>query len=252
MNPERAAAAFWAGYIRNRNVDERTASDGAVSVGGGYALYVAETDFRMVQGAGWERPLQASDCEVVESFYADRGTVPAFELGEDAAVRDAELLAQRGYTLDRPNDVIFERLVGSPQSDGAIAVRTTRDRKEWVSILMQAMGADHQPRLEKTLQFAAAGASILTIASIDKRDVGAGGMLVTGDYALLMSGGVLPGERRRGVHGALVTARLRIAHERGATRAAIKTATGSFAARTAVRAGFARTASTVRATRGER
>ena len=57
MTPDSAAAAFWAGYIRNRNVDERTAADGALPVAGGYALYVAGTAFDRVLGAGWDRPL---------------------------------------------------------------------------------------------------------------------------------------------------------------------------------------------------
>lgn len=251
MSPDPAAAAFWAGYIRNRNVDERTAADGALPVAGGYALYVAGTQFDRVLGAGWDGPLQPDDFAVVEEFYAARGAPPSFELSRDAVERDATALAERDYRIDEDDaSAIYEIAVPPPASEPAIAVRTTRNRRAWVALLELAFndGSD-EAGLRRTLQFLAAGASILTIASLDGRDVGAGGILIIGEFALLIAGGVLPDARRQGVHGALVTARLRIAHDRGATRAAVKAVPGSPVERTAARAGFTRTALTVRATR---
>ena len=252
MTPDSAAAAFWAGYIRNRNVDERTAADGALPVAGGYALYVAGTRFDRVMGAGWERPLRPEDFDVVEEFYGTRGVVPSFELSTEAADRDAAVLAERGYRTDRDDmTVIYEAPVPPPGSETTIAVRSTRDRRAWEALLRIALseGTDDE-QLGRTLHFLAAGASVLTIASLGGRDTGAGGILITGEFALLIAGGVLPDERGRGVHGALVAARLRIAHDRGASRAAVKTVPGSPVERTAARAGFARTAQTIRALRG--
>jgi GNAT superfamily N-acetyltransferase len=52
---------------------------------------------------------------------------------------------------------------------------------------------------------------------------------------------VLPAFRRRGVHQALLAARLAIAHERGATAAALKTVADSPVERSATKLGFART-----------
>jgi GNAT superfamily N-acetyltransferase len=251
MSPDPAAAAFWAAYIRNRNVDERTAADGALPVAGGYALYVAGTHFDRVIGAGWDEPLEPDDFAVVEEFYAGRGTPPSFELRPEAVERDAAALAERGYRIDEDDaSVIYEIAVPAPVSEPAIAVRTTRNRRAWVALLNVAFseGSD-DAELRQTLQFLAAGASILTIASLDGRDVGAGAILIIDEFALLIAGGVLPDARRQGVHQALVAARLRIAYERGATRAAVKTVPGSPVERTAARAGFTRTALTVRATR---
>ncbi|HEV2740851.1 MAG TPA: GNAT family N-acetyltransferase, partial [Candidatus Elarobacter sp.] len=59
--------------------------------------------------------------------------------------------------------------------------------------------------------------------------------------ALMWSGAVLPAFRRRGVHQALLAARLALAHERGATAAAFKTTAGSPAEHSAAKLGFART-----------
>jgi GNAT superfamily N-acetyltransferase len=53
---------------------------------------------------------------------------------------------------------------------------------------------------------------------------------------------VLPAYRRRGVHQALFAARLAIAHDRGATCAAIKTLAGSPVELSAAKLGFTRTA----------
>ncbi len=250
MSPDRAAAAFWAGYIRNRNVDERTAADGAVAVAGGYALYVAGTAFSTVLGAGWERPLQAADLDVVEGFFGERDVGASFELSTDCVARDRALLDERGYAIAETTDTIFERAIEKPQADpGPVQVRATRDRRAWVALLAVAMADPGDALLERSLQFVAGGASILTIAALDGRDIGAGAILITGDFALLIAGGVLPEARGHGVHGALVRARLRLAHERGATRAAIKTTTGSPAEKTALRTGFAPSATVVRATR---
>jgi GNAT superfamily N-acetyltransferase len=250
LSPDRAAAAFWAGYIRNRNVDERTAADGAVSVAGGYALYVAQTVFATVLGAGWERPLQAADLDVVEGFFGERGVGASFELSTECVARDRALLDERGYAIAATTDTIFERSVEKPQPEpGPVRIRTTRDRREWASLLAVAMDEPGDALLERSLNFVAGGASILTIAALDGRDIGAAGMLITGDFALLVAGGVLPEARGHGVHSALVRARLRIAHERGATRAAIKTTTGSPAEKTALRTGFVPSATVVRASR---
>jgi len=213
---------------------------------------VAGTAFDRVLGAGWDRPLVPEDFDVVDEFYGERGVVPSFELSTEAAERDAAVLAERGYRIDRDDSAaIYEAPVPPAERDGAIAVRSTRDRRAWEALLRVALsdGVDDE-RLGRTLLFEAAGASALTIASLDGHDAGAGGVLITGEFALLIAGGVLPAERGRGVHGALVTARLRIAHDRGATRAALKTIPGSPVERTAVRAGFTRTAQTIRAVRG--
>jgi GNAT superfamily N-acetyltransferase len=255
MSPDSAAAAFWAAFIRNRNVDERTADDGALPVAGGYALYVAGTAFDHVLGAGRDRPLRPDDFAVVEEFYTARGIAPSFNLDTESAERDAALLAERGYRTDPASTlVVYERPVQALlplAAERSVVVRVTRDRRAWSTLMAQAQSdGAADDALRRTLRFLAAGASVLTIASLDGRDVGGGGILLAGELALFVSGGVLPEVRRRGVHAALVAARLEIAHERGATRAAVKTRLGSPVERTAQRAGFARSALSVTATRG--
>jgi GNAT superfamily N-acetyltransferase len=95
--------------------------------------------------------------------------------------------------------------------------------------------------LRRTLETAAAAAHVLLIATLDGEDAGTGAFRISGETALMMNGAVLPAFRRRGVHQALVAARLAVAQERGATWAAIKTVADSPVERSAVKLGFTRT-----------
>lgn len=245
MNPDRAAARLWAGFLRNRNVDAWTAGDGAIPVAGGYALYVSGTRFDFAMGAGSTRPLRDDDLTVVEEFYAARAHPARFELDEAVLARDGALLRQRGYAEEDQTLAVLEGPVaGPPPQDGAVSVRTTTNRRAWAALAVRAFAeqsAADPPVLRRTLETAAAAAQVLVIASVGGEDVGTGALGISGETALLWSGAVLPAFRRRGVYQALLAARLALAHERGATGAALKTVAGSPVERSAAKLGFART-----------
>jgi GNAT superfamily N-acetyltransferase len=244
MNPDRAAARLWAGFLRNRNVDAWTAGDGAIPVAGGYALYVSGTRFDFAMGAGSTRPLRNDDLTVVEEFYAARAHPARFELDEAVLARDGALLRERGYAEEDETLAVLEGAVAGRPPDGAVSVRTTTNRRAWAELAVRAFAeqsAGDPPVLRRTLQTAAAAAQVLVIASVGGEDVGTGALGISGETALLWSGAVLPAFRRRGVYQALLAARLALAHERGATGAALKTVAGSPVERSATKLGFART-----------
>ena len=242
MNPDRAAAQLWAAFLRNRNVDAGTAGDGAIPVAGGYALYVSGTRFDFALGAGSTRALRDDDLAVVEEFYGARAHPARFELDETVLARDGALLRGRGYTEDDETVAVLQGPVAA-SPDGRVAVRTTTNRRAWTELAVRAFddGSTDVHVLRRTLQTAAAAAHVLVIASLDGDDAGTGALAIAGETALLWSGAVLPGFRRRGVHQALLAARLAIAHERGATGAAFRTRADSPAERSAAKLGFART-----------
>jgi len=68
--------------------------------------------------------------------------------------------------------------------------------------------------------------------------VATGALFVAGEQAWLGSATTVPDARRRGAHGALVAARLRLAADQGALLASVKCAPGSPSHRSLVRAGF--------------
>jgi GNAT superfamily N-acetyltransferase len=244
MNADRAEAAFWAAFLRNRNVDAGSAGDGAVAVAGGYALCVPGTWLEFAIGAGSTRPLRPDDCEVAEAFYAVRRLPSRLELAEEVLRRDEGLLRERGYVEE---DAVMAQLeapvAAHPAAGGGIAVRTTTDRRAWSELLIRAGEAfPDQDRMRRSAPINAAAAHVLVIASLNGVDAGAAALGISGETAVLYSGGVLPAFRRHGVHGALIGARLGLAHARGASQAMLKTEPDSFAERAARRLGFERTA----------
>ena len=243
MNPDRAAAQLWAAFLRNRNVDAGTAGDGAIPVAGGYALYVSGTRFDFAMGAGSTRALRDDDLAVVEEFYAARAHPARFELDEAVLARDGALLRARGYADEDETLAVLEIPTAAGPAPGAVAIRTTSNRRAWTDLAVRAFAdtTTDLALLRRTLQTAAAAAHVLVVASLDGEDAGTGALGISGETALMWSGAVLPGFRRRGVHQALLAARLALAHERGATAAAFKTTADSPAERSAAKLGFART-----------
>ena len=243
MSPDRAAAQLWAAFLRNRNVDAGTAGDGAIPVAGGYALYVRGTRFDLALGAGTTRALRDDDLAVVEEFYAARAHPARFELDETVFARDGALLRDRGYAEDDETLAILEAPATGALPAGPVTVRPTTNRRAWTELAVRAFADDAADVtvLRRTLQTAAAAAHVLVVASVDGEEAGIGALGIAAETALLWSGGVLPAFRRRGVHQALLAARLALAYERGATTAALKTVAGSPVERSAAKFGFART-----------
>ncbi|MBV8748192.1 MAG: hypothetical protein JO103_00605 [Candidatus Eremiobacteraeota bacterium] len=233
---ERSEAAFWATFLRNRNVDAATAGDGAVAVAGGYALCAAGTLVTYAVGAGAARPLRADDFEVVEGFYGARGLPARFELETTTAEGAAALLQERGYADEGVRFDVFAGPVATRPIPGGIAVRRTTDRALFADLLTRAAAEQvaDVALLRRSAQLNAA-AGVLVVASVDGTDVGVGALGVTGDAAILYSGAVLPQYRRRGVHAALIAGRMNLAAGLGASTAILKTSADSPAARTAAR-----------------
>ncbi|HTW82836.1 MAG TPA: GNAT family N-acetyltransferase [Candidatus Sulfotelmatobacter sp.] len=248
VSVERAEAAFWASFLRNRNLDVTTVDDGAVSVAGGYAVYATGTFLQYAIGAGTTRSLRADDLAIVEEFYAERGAPSRLELTDAAIARDRALLDARGYADDGLTLAVLEAplpLAGEPST--AVGTRVVGDRRAWSALSLRAFadtvaGDDAAETLRRSTLLSAAAASALVVATLDGVDVGAAAVRLVDDVALLYAAAVLPEARGHGVHGALLAARTAFARTRGATRAALKTAAGEPAERSALRHGFARTA----------
>lgn len=77
------------------------------------------------------------------------------------------------------------------------------------------------------------------VAYAGESPVGTGALFVDGDEAWIGSATVVPQARRRGVHRALLAARLRLASEQGAGRVSVKCAPGGASHASLSRAGFA-------------
>lgn len=247
MNVDRAEAAFWSTWIRNRNVDAGSADDGAVPVAGGFALCLTGTEIAYALGVGTTRPLRPDDCAVIREFYTHRGLTPSLALHETVLDRDGAIVREAGYVESEPPLAVLEAPAASTRAvpDGQpVAVRLTTDRRAWTELVVRALGDTSPPadpgRLRRTLHATAAASSGLFIASIGGVDAGAAAATLAREYVLLTAGAVLAAQRRRGVHRALLAARLAFGRERGAVTGALTVVPESGAERSAAAAGFAR------------
>lgn len=247
MNAARAEAAFWSAFLRNRNVDAGTASDGALPVAGGFALCQAGTFLELGLAVGTTRPLRPDDLTVLVEFYGRRGLPARLELDEAVLARDRSLLEAGGFVAEGKELTLLEAPITAAAAEPpeGIVVRTVSDRRAWAELALRGfeddLGAGDRERLRRSVRAAAAAAHGLFVAALDGAEAGAGALGISGDVAFLFGSSVLPAYRRRGVHGALLAARTAFARGRGASQAALKTTPGSFAERSARRQGFAPT-----------
>ncbi len=247
--PDRAEAAFWATYLRNRNVDVATAHDGAVAVAGGYAICAARASQQVALAVGSSRPLDDDDIAVLEAFYRSRGVPVRIEIGATALERDRALLERHGFTLEDDGAYAFYETTAAPDAaNDGVAVHLAHDRPSWVRLMANAFAGDAAPdeRRMRSIELCGAAAAAVFIAELGGVPAGGGALGICGEHALLYCGAVLAQHRGRGVHRALVDARVAEARTRGFVRAAMKVAIGSASERSARAAGFDRVLTTRR------
>ena len=118
-------------------------------------------------------------------------------------------------------------------------------RGEWIDLvvagLADTIAPDDLDRARRTTRVCASAANALVAIRIDGKLAGGGALGVTGDAAFLFCGSTLPEFRRRGVHTALIAARLAIGRSRGATFAFMTAPPDSAALDSAKGAGFTAT-----------
>jgi ribosomal protein S18 acetylase RimI-like enzyme len=246
LRAERAEAAYWATYARNIPTSDDTRDTGAVPVAGGYAICLQGSAIEYGLGVGISRPLRQDDLRIVDEFYGSRALASRLELHPQVAVRDGALIERWGYRYERSLTMLEREIASDPPSPAGLMVETLTSRKaEWTEVVAaatsDAVEPDELDRLRRTTQACASAANALVGIRVDGRLVGGGALGVIGDAAFLFCAAVLPGFRRRGIHTALINARLAIGHSRGATFAFLTAPPGSAAEHSARAAGFTAT-----------
>jgi hypothetical protein len=246
LRAERAEAAYWATYARNIPTTDDTRETGAIPVAGGYAICLQGTSIRYGLGVGTSRPLREDDLRIVDEFYGSRRLTSRLELHPVVAERDAQIVARWGYRREREVTMLEREIDTDPVVPLGFSVETLTTRKlEWTQLvtagLLDSVASADSDRIRRTTHVCASAASALVAIRLDGRLVGGGALGVTGDAAFLFCASTLPDYRRRGVHAALIGARLAIGRSRGATFAFMTAAPGSDALASAESAGFAAT-----------
>lgn len=223
---------------------------GFASVAGGSAVFVVPRNLvSRAAGLGLAGPVEASDVEAVERFYRGRDDEARIVVSPFADPSLHAHLGERGFRL-ADLDVVLVRGLGPdeplPEPDPSVDVRRAGvdDAAAWVRASRagftppgEAPDLEHAPIFEAT--FHAPSLTFLT-ACVAGRVAGTAGLHVHGATAHLFADSTLPELRGRGVHAALIAARLALAREAGCDLAFAATAAGGGSQRNYARAGFTR------------
>jgi ribosomal protein S18 acetylase RimI-like enzyme len=185
-----------------------------------------------------------ADCDAVEDFYRRRGAVSQVDLCPLADPSLAGLLGARGYHCKQFLNANFRPLSAHehwPATPGVtVTVVEPSEADLWCATVARGFAAAN-PVLPDNLDIARPTPSNPLVrcflARIDDEPVGAGALAIHDGAARLFSTSTVPAFRRRGVHTALLRARLQLAAPT-CEIALVSAVPGSDSQRNLERAGF--------------
>ncbi len=209
----------------------------------GPGLYVNQ-----VIAAGLDHEITDEHLELLERRCRAVGVPAAFEVGDATLPSVRERLIARGYVPRDARSVLVRRLHdwSTLRIDAAIAVALAgrSGLRAWQDASARGWGHFSVGARRASDAFAAAAALtdkpglMLARSASDGRPLGCASLTVTGKVATLAAMSTLPDERGRGVQGAMIRHRLRLAGELGCELAASTTKPGSESERNLIRHGF--------------
>jgi len=196
-------------------------------------------------GLGMFEEATAEKLEQIEKFFEDRGAETMHEVCPLAGAATLDLLCARGYRPFEISNVLY-RSVEAPVTavDGSIRVRVidANEAQAWSAVSARGWTHEH-PELEAFVKDMGAMTvarenSPCFLAELDGVAGAAGVLILHEGVALFGGAATVPELRRRGLQGALLTARMQYAQEHGCDLAMMVTEAGSESQRNAERKGF--------------
>lgn len=214
-------------------------------VAGGCAVFCGKkSPLSQVYALGLSGPVLTADLDVIEAFYTSRGLRPQVRVCPFADASVLALLGERGYVLEDFMDVYACHVnshAGEPPSTPGLSIQiaTPDETRLW----FERSGAGGDWAEPDGLAFMVIRSTLksdtrLFLAWSDGQPVGGAALEIHDGMAALMAAGTLPAYRNRGIHTALLHARLAAAAEAGCDLAMAHTRPGAASQRNALRAGF--------------
>jgi GNAT superfamily N-acetyltransferase len=216
-------------------------------IGRGSIVYAGrQSPLSQVYGWGLSGPVLATDLDGIEAFYGDREVRPRVQACPFADPSLLELLGERGYVLRDSMNVYARRVDvdlagGEPPPVPGLRIRiaTPEEARRWFE--REGAGGDWtEPDgvAFMTIRCTLKPETWLFVGWLDGEPVGGGALETHDGVAALMAAGTLPDYRKRGIHTALLHARLEAAAQAGCDLAMVHTRPGAASQRNVLRAGF--------------
>lgn len=216
----------------------------SIAVCGGYASFAGVgSPLTHAIGLGMSGPIASDDFDRMEEFYRSRGSCVNLDFCPHADPSLMELVGARGYRIVECNNVMAGPVVinesGSPD---ARVRRIGFDETElWnITVLRGFFPAGEPSAIDLDIGRLLLGLDSATgwLALDDGKAAAGGAMNIRGKLALLFADATLSAHRGKGLHLALIRARLKCAAELGCDLATASTLPGSISQRNYERAGF--------------
>lgn len=233
-------------YARARLEQMPDPQGDTLTIGGAQVIFAgAEAPVNRAIGVGMVEPVSVPTLEAIEEFYAVRAVAARIDLCPLADASLVELLAERGYQLERFQTVLAVRLPVAHTDPPVEAVRITEtapaEATHWLHVVGQGFDEQDEPSASMlrilSPNFHAANAHTF-FAWIGDEPAGGGGMYVHGGVAEFGGASTRIAFRKRGVQRALLQHRLDAAYTLGCDLAMVMTSPGTVSQRNVQRAGF--------------
>jgi GNAT superfamily N-acetyltransferase len=207
----------------------------------------ASVPFNFAVGIGLDGPVTPSELDDIERFFRSRGLPPRIDLTPYTDASLGALLQERGYCASEITSVLAlqlsDELPPAPLPENTV-VRLAEEQEceNWVDLLVKCFfHADPGPERRANLGSLFCVANSLNVIAISEGEVAgvAGGMIPDDlNVAVIFGSSVLPQFRNRGIHRAMLHARLERAKDAGCRVAAVTATPGSVSERNLIRYGF--------------
>jgi hypothetical protein len=219
----------------------------SLAVGGGYGTFAGATSpLTQAFGLGLHGPLPAAEIERLGAFFHGRGVAAAIELSAPADPSLERGLLARGYRVVERSDVLISRSAEAAEdvpAPAGVALRLAGPEELGDLARVVATGFGDHAEAGSNLASEIEGMFRMSTATVFAAEqggtlIGGGTLLVHRRVGILCTASVLPESRGRGVHLALLRARLSTARALKCETAMIVAQAGSASHRNAGRAGF--------------
>jgi GNAT superfamily N-acetyltransferase len=209
-----------------------------LAVGSGYAVWGSERgapNVSRVFALGLEGEVDLDDLMRAEELYGRHGDRTRVVTSPWTHPSLFDRLAQRGYRVIGHDNVLTRRLDDAPlpaPPAGVTVARVAQEREAvnaWGRIVRIGFGMDVDDERFASADrvFEVSTTGTLFLGSVDGEPAGGSALELRDGMATLFATSTLPASRRRGVHGALIGARLAAARAQGADLAVVITDPGS-------------------------